>query len=108
MTYEIYTIYDSCSKSYNNPFYFLNDNLATRAAIDLLQDENEISRHPQDFAMFKIGQFDPHTGEIFNYDTRQCIIKFHELAAANPKKSEESSLPGINDTSTETPVLKEA
>ena len=108
MTYEIYTIYDSASKSYNNPFYFLNDNLATRAAIDLLQDENEISRHPHDFTMFKIGQYDPQIGEIYNYDKRIALVKFHELAAANPQKSQEPTLPGIDDTSTQTPVLKEA
>jgi len=101
MTYEIYTIFDSCAKSYNNPFYFLNDNIATRAATDLLKDENEISRHPTDFAMFKIGQFDPQTGEIFIYETRQCLIKFHELAATMPAKAEQDSI-------NETPILKEA
>lgn len=100
MTYEMYTLYDSCSQSYNNPFYFLNDNIAKRAAIDLLKrGETEISNHPEDFTMFKIGQYDPQTAEITIYDTKIPLIRMHELAA---------NLPAEEPQTVEQPQLKEA
>lgn len=79
--YEIYSIYDSASQSYNNPFFFLNDNICRRAAIDLLQSDTEIARHPEDFHIVKLGAYHPSTGDIDLHKERPVLLRFHELQA---------------------------
>jgi len=104
MFHRMYSIYDSASDSYNLPFYFLNNNQAKRAAIDLLQEDNQISRHPEDFTLFEMGDFDPQTGEGMFYDSPIRFINFHELAATLPDiPREETAVP-----EQPTPTLKEA
>jgi len=100
----MYAIYDSASDSYNLPFYFLNSNMATRSAIDLLSEDNAISRHPEDFTMFQVGEFDPQTGKGTFFDTKKRFINFHELAATLP------DVPGQETSVSEQPTktLKEA
>jgi len=104
MINRMYVIYDSASDSYNLPFYFINSNMARRSAIDLLQEDNAISRHPADFTLFEVGNFDPQTGEGMFYETPIRFINFHELAATLPDlPREEATVP---EQSTQT--LKEA
>lgn len=97
MLYEMYAIYDSQSQSYNNPFYFLNDNIARRSAADFLADDNEISRHPADYTMFKLGQYDPQSGAITVYDTKIRLFGFHEIQPRPQTVVPGKGLPGQMD-----------
>jgi hypothetical protein len=66
MKLNVYSIFDSAAKAYTSPFFMHNDGLAIRAFQDNVnaEQENNISKHPDQFTLFKIGEFDDSTGEI--------------------------------------------
>lgn len=59
-------MFDSAAKAYTAPFFMHNDGLAIRAFQDNVnaEQENNISKHPDQFTLFRIGEFDDATGEI--------------------------------------------
>lgn len=84
MITQLYVVFDSKAQIYNKPFHFHNHTVAVRAARDLLSEDNEISRHPEDFAMFHIGEYNDETAHIKITDRQDCIVRFHELKAIMP------------------------
>lgn len=77
----IYCIYDSKAEAYNDPVYFQNDQVAMRAAVDLVsQGDNQIRNHPQDFTLFKIGEYDDETAQIKAADKFEVVCRFHEIS----------------------------
>ena len=66
MKLYIYAIYDSASKAYMSPFFMHNNGLAIRAFSDQVnaKQENQISNHPEQFTLFKIGLYEDSTGNI--------------------------------------------
>ena len=66
MKLNVYSIFDSAAKAYTNPFFMHNDGLAIRAFADNVnsEQENNISKHPDQFTLFRIGEFDDASGEI--------------------------------------------
>lgn len=67
---NVYSIYDAAAKAYTTPFFMHNDGLAIRAFQDNInaKDENHISKHPDQYTLFKIGVFDDQTGKIIKSD----------------------------------------
>lgn len=62
---NIYTIYDHKAAAYMEPFFLPTDGMATRAFTDAVSDENHnFGRHPEDYAIFRLGTWDKDTGEI--------------------------------------------
>lgn len=67
MTIKVYSIFDSKSKSFQRPFYMLNNYTAIRAFSDLVNTDGQMeSRHPQDFSLYEIGTFDDQTAETIS------------------------------------------
>jgi hypothetical protein len=66
MKLNVYSLFDSAAKAYTQPFFAHNDGLAIRMFQDNVnsEQENNISKHPDQFTLFKIGEFDDATGEI--------------------------------------------
>lgn len=84
MKVQAYVIYDSKAKIYNKPFYFINNEVALRAAIDLVSDlSTDVGKNPQDFSMYRIGTFDDESAQ-FDQCNHETICRFHELDP-NPK-----------------------
>lgn len=80
----MYVIFDSAAGLYNKPFPMQNNDVALRAAQDLVNDPaSECSKHPEDFSMWKIGDYDDTTAD-FPQHTHELIARFHELPRANP------------------------
>jgi len=80
MIHNAYVVYDSAAQIYNKPFYLINDQVAMRAAQDLIDDQNtDIARHPEQFSMFKIGIYDDETALFTILDTPINLVRFHEL-----------------------------
>lgn len=56
MTLHIFTIYDSKSETYFQPFYMLNEAMALRQFADMANDkESNISKHPEDYSLYTLG-----------------------------------------------------
>lgn len=62
---KIYAVYDKKSVAYNNPFYFPQKGQAIRGFEDAVNDPNSmLNKHPEDFALFEIGEWNDTTGVI--------------------------------------------
>lgn len=58
MKVGIYSIFDSSAQAFNSPVYFPNDGMAIRAFSDTVNGDNSIiAEHPEDFTLFKLGEF---------------------------------------------------
>lgn len=66
MKLKVYSIYDKAAKAYNTPFFMHNKALAIRAFEDNVnaQEENNISKHPEHFSLFCLGEYDDTKGQF--------------------------------------------
>jgi hypothetical protein len=81
MELNIYSIYDSAAQAFVTPFHIHNDGLAIRAFQDQVnsKEENNISKHPEQFTLFKLGKFDDKKGEYIIEKTPVSIAIGVEL-----------------------------
>jgi len=80
MKTNLYVIFDKCAKIYNTPFVFINDNLALRAAIDLVSTPGtEVYNNPEDFTLFRLGEYDDTTAAITIDPDMPVLCRFHNL-----------------------------
>lgn len=75
MKLNVYSIFDSAAKAYTQPFFMHNDGLAIRAFQDNVNstEENNISKHPDQFTLFKIAEFDDAKGQITSIDNLKSL-----------------------------------
>lgn len=68
MKIKVYSIYDSKSQVYNTPFFQVNEQVALRTSVNLVCDpKTAVSRNPEDFTLFEIGEYDDGTGTFHNH-----------------------------------------
>jgi hypothetical protein len=69
MIYFVYSIYDEKVKTFANPFYKPTNPSAIRDFTDLAKDQNTtIGRHPEDYTLYQIGEYDDQTGLMKPYE----------------------------------------
>lgn len=62
---KIYSIRDNRTEAFLRPFFLQNDSVLDRAMIDAVNDpQSQLHQHPQDFAVYDLGEFDEQTGQI--------------------------------------------
>lgn len=85
MDINIYTIYDQAAKAYMKPIFLNTDGMAIRAFQDAVNSDtpSDISQHPEQFTMFKIGEYDDQKGLINSYDSPEYLAAGHELLEGN-------------------------
>ncbi|QGH73234.1 MAG: DNA binding protein [Microviridae sp. ctKAt32] len=65
MRTNIFSVYDSKALCYGVPFFMATVGAAVRAFQDVANDVNSvINRHPMDFVLYKIGEFDDEKGIV--------------------------------------------
>ena len=83
MKMNFYAIFDKAVNAYMRPMVLQTDGQAVRMFTDeAVRAEAEIAKHPEDYALFRIGSFDDNTGEILAIEPK-CIGRARELAAAS-------------------------
>lgn len=89
MLLKIYSIKDSKAAAYGTPFFQPTRGLALRAFIDLSMDSQSMpAKHPSDFALFELGEFDQLTGMI-TYSEPEFLgyaADFIDAIQANPPR----------------------
>ena len=78
----IYTIYDANVREYSSPMAFESE-AALDQFIKLLVRTHSHSRqhtNPEDFAVFRIAEFDPEDGVIMNFSQKQFVNSFSAYA----------------------------
>lgn len=70
-----YSIYDKKALTYFHPFYAPTDGSAIRSFRDLVEDTNtQMGRHPGDFAMYCVGEWDDQFGRFEPHSPLRHVI----------------------------------
>ncbi len=78
MILKIYTVFDSATGAYMRPFFMQSDGQAMRSFIDEVNGDSPMAKHPEDYALFALGDFDDNTG-TFDCVEPRCLARAHEL-----------------------------
>lgn len=82
MTQKIFSIRDSKGEIYGQPFFQKTAGEAERSFKSLVQDEKSmVSKYPEDFDLYYLGEYDDLTGKIKSLDTPSHICKAVALRA---------------------------
>lgn len=74
MVLKVFSLYDSKAEAYMQPFFMQGKGQAIRALSDLVADEkSQVSRHPEDFTLFEIGEYDDVRGTFTNCTTPKSL-----------------------------------
>lgn len=75
MRNSAYSIFDTKSLVYSNPFYALTHGAAIRIVTDAARDPNsQLSRHPADFVLYCVGVYDDQNGIFSPLDPKEHIV----------------------------------
>lgn len=86
MILNLYAIFDRCSGVYDGPHKARTDSEITRMFADLANDANHpIGKHPEDFTLFKNGNWNDATGDLVPQVPKK-ICNGAEVTAQNEEK----------------------
>lgn len=81
-----FSVRDAQAELFSRPFYFPTRGMAVRNFMDQCQDKDSpMRRHPDDFALYQVGEFDDNAGVFLAMDSP------HLLYQARDSFSEEKS-----------------
>lgn len=73
--YKLFVMKDEKSASWGAPITFPTRGMFVRDFIqeNLARGESVYAKHPQDFAVYEVGEYDPFTGEIHLHENKHCL-----------------------------------
>jgi len=76
-----YAIYDRKAEMFSQPFLEIKDGTAIRAVQDMVikDKDHPFAKHPSDFSLHRLGEFDDMTGVIAGQDKPNKIIEMDNL-----------------------------
>lgn len=81
---KIFIFKDDKSKSYGFPIAMETKGMFLRQVQEELQRGQMIwAKHPQDFSIFEIGEYDVLTGQIFMYESKNCLGLVQDFRQSN-------------------------
>lgn len=96
MILKVFCVYDSKAEAYLTPFFLPTVGQALRAFSDTANDNTtNIYRHPGDYTLFQVGEFDAVAGKFLQHDAKINLgmaqefkkqITFEELKQQNLSK----------------------
>jgi hypothetical protein len=80
MTLKTYAIRDAKAEVFNTPFYQKTHGEAERSFKQLVSDaQSMVSKFPDDYDLYYLGEYDDQTGKLHPIDTPQHIVKAVQL-----------------------------
>lgn len=74
------SVFDSKVGAYAQPFYVATRGEAIRSFTDACKDDKlPFSRHPADYRLFALGEFDDSVGRLVSYDNPVPLIGADEI-----------------------------
>jgi len=68
---KVYSVYDSKMEAYMQPFFTHTKGAALRMWADTVADpKTQFSRHPADFTLFEIGDYDDSNGRLSSHEAK--------------------------------------
>lgn len=85
MITKVFSLYDSKAQAFGPPFYMQTRGMAVRALADTVQDNNSmVSRHPEDYVLYQIAEFDDNTAEYKNKNPHELVSMASDFKKQNP------------------------
>lgn len=79
---QVYSILDLKAGAFCTPFFLTNDNLARRAFGDAVLDSSTgVNKHPEDYNLYRIGEFDDNSGELIKIKCPEFLAKAVDFIA---------------------------
>lgn len=76
MIQKVFSVYDSKAEAYLQPFFMMSKGEAVRGFTDLANDANTcFGKHPEDYTLFEIGEYDNSEGHLVPLDAHISIGK---------------------------------
>jgi len=77
---RVYSIYDEKAEEFSPPFFQPNDRLAQRMVKESARGNgNMLSAYPEDFKIYRIGEFDSASGQIESEKRPVLVIAVKDL-----------------------------
>lgn len=77
MILKVYSVFDSKLATFDRPFYMQTDAAAIRGFSDAVNDPNgpvsSWNKHPEDYSLFYLGEFDDQDGTILTTVTKSLV-----------------------------------
>lgn len=75
MIHALCAIYDSKIKAYMTPFAQPNTQMAIRAFINAIDDQNSfVGKNPSDYSLYKVGEYDDDAGIIYGQQLQPELL----------------------------------
>ena len=91
MISNIYCVYDEKAGAYLQPWFLPTDGMALRAFADCVNDgDHNFGRHPHDYSLFRVGEFDDATARIVSPEILKSMgngVEFIEFKAAGSQET---------------------
>lgn len=81
MSKVYYAVFDRKAEMYSQPFLEIKDGTAIRAVQDIVinNKDHAFAKHPKDFSLHRLGEFDENTGVITGLNKPNKIIEIETL-----------------------------
>lgn len=84
MKHQIIAVFDRGIQAYMRPFTTPHRNAALRSFTDEAnREDSEICKHPEDYDLYQVGEFDENTGQITGLDRPELIARGQDLKRSN-------------------------
>lgn len=91
MIKQMFSIRDTKSAIYSDPFYAITHGVAERNFHEIANDSSSIVyKHPEDFDLYHIGEFDDNTGKCQILETPKHVMK-----AVHCRKNQQNVQPTV-------------
>lgn len=77
MRYKVMSVRDRAADVYGQPFFVASTGVAIRGFRDEINNarpDNQLFKHPEDFDLFYLGEFDDATGEFDGVRPQQVMV----------------------------------
>lgn len=82
MQLKVFSVYDSKTEMYSHPMNFVTRGQGIRWFSDELENpQSQYSRHPEDFTLFELGEYDDNEGVFTNHEAKVSLGTALELKA---------------------------
>lgn len=83
---KMYSIYDSKVKAYMQPFFMRTKGEVIRSLMNELQQaDSNLAKHPGDYTLFEIADWDEQAGKLEPYKTHESIGIIQEFIKTENK-----------------------
>lgn len=84
MRLQAFAVFDEKVGAFMAPFFCLTKGQAARSFGDaVLDSQNPMSRHPEDYRLYEVGSFDDQEG-VFEVSARNLVARGSEFVPAAP------------------------